>query len=196
MYYHGFLHLAIQLAYYRLYDQLTASYQTVSMRSYRDGRLEHPIIVSEEIRTFVESMTTNRHSNRERWQLLLRAIQTNKQLLSETSGGHVFVKHMLALRLLAEEESMSVELFQDSHFKLFMTPKLAISSIYSPLRILAAYPLFGGHFIGIHPMSDSIYFTITTMQSNSAITSLQLYGEIEHCLYAMRDIMVTEGISL
>ena len=193
VYYHGFIHLAIQLAYYKLYNQLTASYQTVSLKSYREGRLEHPITVSEEIKRFVESMTEKSLSNRGRLQLLLSAVQTYKQLLADTSGGHVFVKHMLALKWIADKECMSVELFQNSHFKLFMAPKLAISSIYSPLQILATYPLFGGHFIGIHPMSDSLYLFITTIYSNSTVTSLQLYEEIEYCLYAIRDLIITEG---
>ena len=135
VYYHGLIHLAIQLAYYRLYNQLTASYQTVSLKGYREGRLEHPITVSQELRSFVESMTEGKHSSKARWQLFLSAVQT-------------FVKHMLALKGLAEKECMRVELFQSSHFKLFMAPKLGISSIYSPLPILATYPLFGDISLG------------------------------------------------
>ncbi|KAI6646131.1 Carnitine O-acetyltransferase-like [Oopsacas minuta] len=193
VYYHGFIQLAIQLAYYKLYNQLTASYQTVSMRSFREGRLEHPITVSEDMKTFVESMTTSSQSDRERWRLMLRATNTYKLLLSETSGGHVFVKHLQALRYLAEKENLSVDLFHNSHFELFIEPKLAISSIYSTLPLSANYPLFNGHFVGLHPKSDSIYIFITTITSRSPKTSFQLYTEIVSTLSVLRDLMETEG---
>ena len=189
----GFVQLAIQLAYYRLYNKLTASYQTVSLKSYREGRLEHPITVSEEIETFVESMTIRSLSDRERWKLMSRAIHTYRQLLSDTSRGHVFVKHIQALRYLAERENLSVDLFQDSNFKLFTQPKLAISSIISTLPLWATYPLFNGHFIGLHLKSDSIYFFITTMTSRSPKTSLQLCKEIDWSLNTLRRLMEKEG---
>ena len=189
VYTQGFIQLAIQLAYYRLYNQLTASYQTVSLKSYREGRLEHPITVSEEIETFVESMTIRSLSDKERWKLMLRAIHTYRQLLSDTSKGHVFVKHIQALRYLAERENLSVDLFQDSHFKLFIQPKLAVSSIHSTLPLSATYPLFNGHFVGVHPNSDSLFFFITTMTSRSPKSSLQLYREIEWSLNTLRHLM-------
>ena len=193
VYYLGFIQLAIQLAYYKLCHQLTGTYQTVSLKSYREGRLEHPIVVSEEMMTFVESMTVTSSTGRERWKLLLKAINKYKQLLSDTNRGHVFVKHMSALKLLAEREQIPVELFQNSHFKVFMEPKLAISSIYTPLRVIGTFPLFSGHFIGLHPMTDCIHIFITCIPSRTSITSFQLYKQIESSLYALRDLMVAEG---
>ena len=193
VYYLGLIQLAIQLAYYKLYHQLTATYQTVSLKSYREGRLEHPMIVSEESKLFVESMTGTSYAGSERWKLLLRAVNKYKLLLSDSSGGHVFVKHMLALQQLAKREHLPVELFDTSHFKLFMEPRLAVSSIYSPLRVIGTYPLFSGHFIGLHPMDDCLYIFITTIPSRTSITPLQFYEQIESSLYALRDLMVAEG---
>ena len=193
VYTQGFIQLAIQLAYYRLYNQLTASYQTVSLKSYREGRLEHPITVSEEIETFVKSMTIRSLTDRERWKLMSRAIHTYRQLLSDTSKGHVFVKHIQALRYLAERENLSVDLFQDSNFRLFIQPKLAISSITSTLPLSATYPLLNGHFIGLHPKSDSIYVFITTMTSRSPKTSLQLFREVEWSFNTLKRLMEKEG---
>ena len=193
VYHLGFIQLAIQLAYYKLYHQLTATYQTVSLKSYREGRLEHPIIVSEEMKIFVESMTVNSFTDRERWKLFLKAVNKYKKLLSDSSQGHVFVKHMLALRQIAEREHMSVELFQNTHFKLFMEPKLAVSSIYTPVPIMATYPLFNGHFVGLNPMEDCIYIFITTILSRTSISSFEFYNEIELSLLALRDLMVAEG---
>ena len=193
IYYQGFIQLAIQLAYYRLYNQLTASYQTVSLKSYREGRLEHPITVSEEIETFVESMTIRSLSDKERWKLMLRAIHTYRQLLSDTSKGHVFVKHIQALRYLAERENLSVDLFQDSHFKLFIQPKLAVSCIFTLVRFIGSMPLPNGHFIGFTPTPDYIYISVTTTLSRSRVTSREFCREIQACLLELKNLLITQS---
>ena len=193
VYFHGFVQLAIQLAYYRLHNQLTASYQTVSLKSYREGRLEHPITVNEEIETFVESMTIRSLSDRERWKLMSRAIHTYRQLLSDTSRGHVFVKHIQALRYLAERENLSVDLFQDSNFKLFTQPKLAISCIFAPVRFFGSMPLPNGHFIGYTATPDYLYIPITTMLSRSRVTASEFGGEIETSLLELKNLLITQS---
>ncbi|KAI6646132.1 Carnitine O-acetyltransferase-like [Oopsacas minuta] len=193
VYFHGFIQLAIQLAYYKLYNQLTASYQTVSMRSFREGRLEHPITVSEDMKTFVESMTTSSQSDRERWRLMLRATNTYKLLLSETSGGHVFVKHLQALRYLAEKENLSVDLFHNSHFELFIEPKLAISSVFTSVPFLGTIPLTNGHFIGYSSTPNHIILTLTTILSRTSVTSTQLCREIVSSLFEMKDILTSQA---
>ena len=193
VYFQGFIQLAIQLAYYRLYNQLTASYQTVSLKSYREGRLEHPITVSEEIETFVKSMTIRSLTDRERWKLMSRAIQTYRQLLSDTSKGHVFVKHIQALRYLAERENLTVDLFQDSNFRLFIQPKLAITSIFALVRFFGSMPLANGHFIGFTPTPDYIYISLTTTLSRSRVTSSEFCREIETCLLELKNLLITQS---
>ncbi|KAI6662015.1 Carnitine O-acetyltransferase-like [Oopsacas minuta] len=193
LYYQGFIQLAIQLAYYKLYKQLTASYQTVSLASFREGRLEHPITVSEDMKIFVQSMTSHGYTDRERWKLMLRAIHRYKLLLSDTSRGHVFVKHMQALKYLAERENISVELFENSCFKLFIEPNLAISSIFTSFPFRGSFSLLNGHFIILLLHTDLIRLSVTSTLSQTSVNSSQLCREIEVSLLELMNIMVTQS---
>ena len=138
-------------------------------------------------------MTIRSLSDRERWKLMSRAIHTYRQLLSDTSSGHVFVKHIQALRYLAERENLSVDLFQDSYFKLFTQPKLAISCIFAPVRFFGSMPLPNGHFIGYTATPDYLYIPITTMLSRSRVTASEFGGEIETSLLELKNLLITQS---
>ena len=197
IYFQGYIQLALQLAYYKLYHGLAATYQPVSMRRFRCGRLEQPHTVSEESKAFVESMTVNSEcSIREKYELMLSGIKKHRDITTDAVQGNVYLKHLQALKMLAESEQLQIEFFQNKSFKIFTEPLLCISCVHSFLPLLSTYSLSRGegHYVIFRPAGDLVNFSISTiLKSSNQVTSSQFGSALLSSLLELRDLVLSQG---
>ena len=197
LYFQGYIQLALQLAYYKIYHGLAGTYQPVSLRKYCGGRLEHPHIVSEESRAFVEAMSRD-CTSKERYRLMRAAMDRHARLMSDVHQGQVYCKHMLGLRMLADREGLNVELFQKEIFKAFTEHKLASSGVYGTTPRTAAHPIPSsvGHFVLFQVEDSAISFSVTTLlHSAQAPTSQEFAAQIGASLREIQQLVVTQSKS-
>ncbi|KAI6654544.1 Carnitine O-acetyltransferase-like isoform X1 [Oopsacas minuta] len=178
LYYQGYMQLAFQLAYFKLYNRLCPSYQPVSLRKYRGGRLEHPHVVSEESKAFVEAMVNSQSSSKDKYKLMNLALNRHKELMADASQGQAYCKHLLGLKMLAEEENMNLEIFQDECFNVFTQHNLATSGMPIIVPILSNHPVHSGngHFVVFKPENESLNYNVTTLVHSSEYTNSTEFG--------------------
>ena len=190
LYYHGYIQLAVQLAYHKLYHGLCPSYQPVSLRKYRWGRLEHPHTVTLESKEFVEAMSNNNNNNK--YKLMISALKKHKFITNDVTAGNVYCKHMLALKLVSEQEDLNVELFQHEAFRVFTQHNLVTSGIDGMSAMMGNHPVHSGigHFVTFYPHADTITFSITTLiHSTNCITSEEYGAQLCIALDEMQNVV-------
>ena len=176
LYYQGYMQLAIQLAYHKLYHGLCPTYQPVSLRKYRWGRLEHPHTVTRESKEFIEAMNNNNNNNK--YRLMVSALKKHKVIMNDVTIGNVYCKHLLALKLVSEQEDWNVELFQHEAFRVFTEHNLVTSGISGMLPMISNHPVpcGRGHFVVFYPLDDTFKFSITTRIHSPNCISSQEFG--------------------
>ena len=197
VYFQGYIQLALQLAYYKLYHGLAATYQPVSLRAFRCGRLEQPHTVSAESVAFVEAMSDRTSSDRERHALMLSGIKRHREIATETAHGNVYLKHFQALKLLAEKEQLQIELFHSTAYRVFTTHKLSVSSVYSPIDGTGIYlpPSGEGHFFVFQPhdVTQVINFAVCTVASSpSYVASKEFCSTLRGVLMELRQVVLAK----
>ena len=195
IYFQGYIQLALQLAYYKSYHGLAPSYQPVSLRKFRGGRLEHPHIVTEESKLFVETMGTE-CSDKEKYKLMKIAMDRHKEILSDASQGQAYCKHMLGLKMIADREGVNVELFQNESFKIFTNHNLATSLVYRTTPTLSAHPIPSriGHFVVFKVEDASINFSITTLpHSEQKLNSQEFGASIYASMNEIQQLVATQA---
>ena len=109
----AFAQLAIQLAYYRMFGTLRATYEPLSMRAYRHGRTETVRVVSSASKSWVESMDNLEMIPSEKYTLLLQASQAHVGYIKQAAKGQVCDRHLWGLRQCINTNESLPKIFQD-----------------------------------------------------------------------------------
>ena len=198
LYYHGYIQLAVQLSYHKLYHGLCPTYQPVSLRKYRWGRLEHPHTVTRESKEFAEAMNNNNNNNN-KYRLMTAAINKHKVVMNDTTIGNVSCKHILALKMISEQEEWNVELFQHDAFRMFTEHNLVTSGLNGMSAMMSNHPVHSGrgHFVVFLPLADTFRFSITTqIHSPNCVTSEEFGAQLCIALDEMQKVvtLATNGM--
>ena len=109
----AFAQMAIQLAYYRMFGTIRATYEPLSMRQYRHGRTETVRVVSNESRAFVEGMGNTTLSSQQRVSLLRTAGNQHVKYIKNAAQGHACDRHLWGLRQCIGTNETMPSMFQD-----------------------------------------------------------------------------------
>ena len=157
-----YMQLAIQLAYHKCTMDYVLHTNLCHSGHYRWGRLEHPHTVTRESKEFIEAMNNNNNNNK--YRLMVSALKKHKVIMNDVTIGNVYCKHLLALKLVSEQEDWNVELFQHEAFRVFTEHNLVTSGISGMLPMISNHPVpcGRGHFVVFYPLDDTFKFSITT----------------------------------
>ncbi|CAI5646566.1 unnamed protein product [Oreochromis niloticus] len=126
----AFIQMAIQLAYYRMNKQVCASYEAVSQRMFRHGRVSLLLSTTSVSAAFVKAFDDPEKQNTEKIDLLQKAIKTHKENIKVVTGGHDIVAHIIALSLQAVENKIPMpDIFRDISYKKFLNYQLTTSQV-------------------------------------------------------------------
>uniref|UniRef100_A0A8D0AXR1 Carnitine O-acetyltransferase a n=1 Tax=Sander lucioperca TaxID=283035 RepID=A0A8D0AXR1_SANLU len=161
----AFVQMAIQLAYYRIHQQIPAALESVSMRTFRLGRLGFISSNSPASAAFVKAFDDPK---KQKVDLLEKAIKAHKWYTNLAMDGHDIYMHLWALKMQAVEEKISMpEIFIDTSFY-----KTLDKGFYpSQVRISVETICFGAQEPGLNEivygiMNDHIDFTVANFKSS------------------------------
>lgn len=127
----AYVQMVVQLAYYRLHDKWTATYETGSTRAFYHGRTDTIRTCSTDVVDFLQKMDSKSGcSSQERYQAFRKACDSHSKYTREVMAGTGIDRHLLALKMFMKS-SESHPLFELPAFKEATTFRLSTSSLSS-----------------------------------------------------------------
>ncbi|XP_049688797.1 carnitine O-acetyltransferase isoform X2 [Accipiter gentilis] len=188
----AFIQLALQLAYYRMYGHVCATYESASLRMFRLGRTDTIRSTSVESLKFVQSMDSPDKSDQEKADLLRRATQAHRQYTDMAIRGNAIDRHLLGLKLQAIEDLVSMpELFMDTAYAVAMHFNLSTSQVPAKTDCVMCFgPVVpDGYGICYNPMDEHINFAISAFNSCADTNAARMAHYLEKALLDMRILL-------
>ncbi|KAJ2585800.1 Carnitine O-acetyltransferase mitochondrial, partial [Coemansia sp. RSA 1722] len=167
----AFVQMAMQLAYYRKFGHVPATYESASTKSYARGRTETSRSVSEHSVQWCRMMvdnpeTTSLHTKSE---LLKQAIINQSQFTAQCAKGAGIDRHLLGLEYALLSDEAKPEIFSDPVFLASRHWKLSTSQISDP--ILDAYGwgevVDDGFGVAYRIENNSLHFNVVSQRLGS-----------------------------
>uniref|UniRef100_A0A3B4Z959 Carnitine O-acetyltransferase-like n=1 Tax=Stegastes partitus TaxID=144197 RepID=A0A3B4Z959_9TELE len=174
----AFIQMAIQLAYYRMYQRCCASYEAASLRTFRDGRVATISTTTSASAAFIKAFDDPKK-------------QVGKEAKFKLSGQDV-EGHLKVLALQAVEEKISMpDIFTDVSYHKFLDYRLSTSQVPSRAGCL---PYAGPATPNLYDMcyyhtSDKIIFVVTACHSCKENNVAQLVQVLEDAMLDMRALL-------
>ncbi|KAK3597338.1 hypothetical protein CHS0354_034580 [Potamilus streckersoni] len=157
----GYIQMALQLAYYRLYMKIPKTYESASTRIFAQGRTETIRPVSELSVQWVKSMLSDRTTKEQKILLLKKAIQYQTRFKTEAGCGQGWDRHMLGMYIISKQINMPTpELFRQQ--ALWRPDDLSTSQ--TPTRYSNLWTLensaMGGGFAPVNPQGYGVSYNL------------------------------------
>lgn len=185
----AFIQMALQLAYYRMYGQVCATYESASLRMFRLGRTDTIRSTSVDSLKFVQAMDNPSKQNQEKVELLRRATQAHRAYTDMAIKGNAIDRHLLGMKLQAIEDLVSMpELFMDTAYAVAMHFNLSTSQVPAKTDCVMCFgPVVpDGYGVCYNPMDDHINFAMSAYNSCAETNAARLAHYLEKALLDMR----------
>uniref|UniRef100_A0A8C3T8S5 Carnitine O-acetyltransferase n=1 Tax=Chelydra serpentina TaxID=8475 RepID=A0A8C3T8S5_CHESE len=185
----AFIQMALQLAYYRMYGQVCATYESASLRMFRLGRTDTIRSASVDSLKFVQAMDNPSKQNQEKVELLRRATQAHRAYTDMAIKGNAIDRHLLGMKLQAIEDLVSMpELFMDTAYAVAMHFNLSTSQVPAKTDCVMCFgPVVpDGYGVCYNPMDDHINFAMSAYNSCAETNAARLAHYLEKALLDMR----------
>nr|CAD7443826.1 unnamed protein product [Timema bartmani] len=192
----AYIQLALQLTYFRLYRQLTATYESASTRRFLLGRVDcirsatvevlDWVVAMSQDESGVESEDNNQQSSKKvtfslytdekKQELFDLAIKKQTEIMVENIMGEGIDIHLLGLREMAKESrEPTPEIFQDDVYKLANHFALSTSQ--------------DGYGASYNPHTSSIVFCLSALNSCEHTSTWKFSHTLEESLNAMQKLL-------
>lgn len=205
-----YIQLALQLAYYRLYGKLTATYESASTRRFRLGRVDCIRSASPEALEWVTAMSQQREDDEmgskkvtfhlvseekklELWNVAVR--QQTQEMVDNILGQGIDI-HLLGLREAARETSPLAslplpEIFTDGTYRLANKFLLSTSQVTTSINSFMCYgpvePDGYGASYNIQP--DCVIFCLSAFWSSEITSTSKFAQALEESLNLMQVLL-------
>nr|XP_020453237.1 carnitine O-acetyltransferase-like [Monopterus albus] len=160
----SFIQVALQLAYYRVHNEVCPACDIASQRMFRGGRTEYIRSPTNQTLQFILAFDDPSVSREAKLQLFREAVDAYSALTNRTLNGHGIDRHLLGLKLQAIEEGMSIpKIFMDTAYGLATHWKLRTGQVPANTDSVMCFgPLVpDGYAICYNPQEDHVHFSIT-----------------------------------
>ncbi|KAL2078275.1 hypothetical protein ACEWY4_025960 [Coilia grayii] len=189
----AYIQVALQLAFYKCNGRPVPTYESASIRRFREGRVENIRSATPEALAFVRAMTDewDRHTDAVRMSRLQDAIkaQTHYTVLAITGNG--IDNHLLGLRELAQELGMDrLDIFKDETYLLSNQFILSTSQVPTTLEMFCCYgPVVpNGYGACYNPQAEHILFCVSSFRESTETSSAVFSRALDHSLLDMADL--------
>uniref|UniRef100_A0A3Q3BSI2 Carnitine O-acetyltransferase a n=1 Tax=Haplochromis burtoni TaxID=8153 RepID=A0A3Q3BSI2_HAPBU len=188
----AFIQMAIQLAYYRMNKQVCASYEAVSQRMFRRGRVSLLLSTTSVSAAFVKAFDDPQKQNTEKIDLLEKAIKTHKENIKAVIGGHDIVAHIIALRLQAVENKLPMpDIFRDISYKKILNYQFAASQVTSNTGSVGVHQVDenSGYSLCYSVHNSHFIIEMATSNTHKRLNTRHLIQNMKDALLDMRALL-------
>ncbi|BFZ05970.1 hypothetical protein BsWGS_09009 [Bradybaena similaris] len=190
------IQMAFQLAYYRIYKQPCATYESGSLRRYHLGRTDTIRSCSTASVAFTKGMDDESLPHNRKVDLLKEAVKSHKKYTDDTVNGKGIDRHLLGLKLVALENNMNIpELFMDLAFKESTHFRLSTSQVASRYR---AFLCFGpvvpdGYGLCYNPQNEELIVSISSFNNNPQTDSDTFLASLSNSLQDIQTLLTNHS---
>ncbi|XP_069465319.1 carnitine O-acetyltransferase isoform X2 [Ambystoma mexicanum] len=188
----AFIQVALQLAYYRMYGILCATYESASLRMFRLGRTDTIRSTTMDAFNFVQSMEDPGRPNLEKAELLRKAVQAHRAYTDMAIRGQAIDRHLLGLKLQAIEDLVSMpEIFMDTSLAVALHFNLSTSQVPAKTDCVMCFgPVVpDGYGVCYNPMEDHINFSVSAFNSCAETNAARMAHYLEVALLDIQRLL-------
>ncbi|XP_077354722.1 carnitine O-acetyltransferase isoform X2 [Festucalex cinctus] len=188
----AFIQVALQLAYYRMYQHCCATYESASLRMFRLGRTDTIRSASSASADFVKSFDDPNKQNTEKAALLEKAVNAHRSYTNLAISGQAIDRHLLGLKMQAAEEKISIpDVFKDPSYAKALHYRLSTSQVPSKTDCVMCFgPVVpNGYGVCYNPMNDHINFAVSAFNGCKETNAADLAQAVENALVDMRTLL-------
>uniref|UniRef100_A0A8C7DH96 Carnitine O-acetyltransferase b n=1 Tax=Oncorhynchus kisutch TaxID=8019 RepID=A0A8C7DH96_ONCKI len=187
----AFIQVALQLAYYKVHNEVCASCDIASQRMFRGGRTDYIRSPTNQMLKFVLNFDDPSISVRS---ILLNKMYYYYHRESDQSAlkGQSIDRHLLGLKLQAIEEGLSVpRLFMDTAYGLATHWKLRTGQVPANTDSVMCFgPLVpDGYAVCYNPQSDHVHFSVTAFNCCEETQAETLAATLHSTLCQLQELL-------
>ncbi|XP_076010208.1 carnitine O-acetyltransferase-like [Genypterus blacodes] len=188
----GFVQMAFQLAYLRMYNVCCSTYESASLRMFQYGRTDAIRVTTADSHSFAQAMEDPDKQNAERVELLRKAVQIHKENTSNAIHGQAIDRHLLGLKLQGIEDLTSMPgIFMDTSYAVAEHYHLSTSQVGSKTDCVMCFgPMVpDGYGVCYNPMDEHINIAITAFNSCEETNAAKFARAVKDALLDMRALL-------
>uniref|UniRef100_A0A669B1W1 Carnitine O-acetyltransferase n=1 Tax=Oreochromis niloticus TaxID=8128 RepID=A0A669B1W1_ORENI len=188
----AFVQMALQLAYFRIYNICCSTYESASLRMFKYGRTDAIRSTTADSLEFVQAMQDPAKQSSEKLALLQKAIQTHKENTYNAIHGQAIDRHLLGLKRQSIEDLTSIpEIFMDTSYAVANHFNLSTSQVGSKTDCVMCFgPMVpDGYGVCYNPMDEHINIAITAFNSCEETNAANFAQAVEEALLDMRALL-------
>ncbi|XP_048375993.1 carnitine O-acetyltransferase-like isoform X2 [Stegostoma tigrinum] len=189
----SFVQMALQLAYFRMYKELCATCESVSMRNFHLGRTDVIRSSSTDSLEFVISMDDPEKEINQKRAALGKAVDCHSAYTDMAIKGLAIDRHLLGLKLQAIEEGLSVpEIFMDTSFAVATHWRLSTGQVAARADCVMCFgPMVpDGYGVWYNPLEDHINFTVSAFNCCEETNAESFSKSLEIALSDMQNLVL------
>ncbi|XP_063826966.1 choline O-acetyltransferase, partial [Ostrinia nubilalis] len=203
-----YIQLALQYAYYKMYGYLVSTYESASLRRFRNGRVDNIRSAHDAALAWAAAMCTaetpplgdaddgqkkvsfNLYGEQKKLELFEEAVRKQTSIMEANILGRGIDNHLLGLREAAREALGSLPaLFTDPTYKQMIEYKLSTSQVATTtdgtfMGYGAVVP--DGYGCSYNPKKDCVIFCISSFTSSSVTNTEAFRQSLEEALDSMK----------
>ncbi|XP_078282157.1 carnitine O-acetyltransferase isoform X1 [Rhinoraja longicauda] len=194
----AFIQIALQLAYYRIYGEQCATYESASLRMFHLGRtdtIRSALIASS---VFVRAMDNPQEQKQNNVALMRQAVQAHRAYTDLAIRGQAIDRHLFGLKLQAIEDLVRIpEIFMDTSYAVAFHFNLSTSQVPAKTDCLMCFgPVVpDGYGVCYNPMENHVNFSVSAFNSCAETNAAKLAHYLEQALVDVRDLLVQTNSS-
>lgn len=164
----AFVQTALQLAFYRMHNQLGNAYESGSLRKFHLGRTEIIRACSQETAEFVTKMTSPTVTPDEKASLFKRAVNAHRIYTTNVINFNAFDRHLLGLKLIALENGIDLpNIYNDVGFKRICHYHISSSQVSSRYEAVTCFgpAVEDGYGVCYNIMEKKLIFGLSSFKS-------------------------------
>ncbi|KAJ8248113.1 hypothetical protein GJAV_G00238450 [Gymnothorax javanicus] len=190
----AFIQVALQLTYYRCHGRLGSTYESASLRRFREGRVDNIRSATAEAMAFAKLMSGEQPAiaDVEKMESLRDAIKAQTEYTLQTITGMAIDNHLLGLCRMAHELKMEKpEVFTDETY--LISHQFTLSTSQVPTITTDMFCCYGpvvanGYGVCYNPQSGHMTFCVSSFWECEETSSAEFVKALEDSLKQMKDL--------
>ncbi|KAM7370232.1 hypothetical protein PAMP_011503 [Pampus punctatissimus] len=187
----AFVQIALQLAYYRMYNRCAVVHEAATLRKFRLGRTAAIFPTSSASAAFVKAFDDPQKQSSVKADLLEKAVKVHRSLTNMATSGQS-LDHLICLKAQAVEQQIPMpDIFTDTSFSKLLDFNLSTSQVTSKTRCIpiTCTELQNGYDLSYIIHNDDIVFFVTAFNSCRETNAAHLIQTLEDAMLDMRTLL-------